>query len=175
MLILAGNKSECDRYTKSAHYISDINDIQGFRDTTLLLVGNWMGRTDIDMDYLGAYCKAHNITVRDTTSLTDRERQIVDREYEKHKYDNICPHTTDPRQLKSLCKRCVKLDILSIHVYQMPSGMGGDWAASSAGKISDGFKSRHDAEEWALKQHYPITAKDGTKYRNIGSYIDSGT
>jgi len=63
---------------------------------------------------------------------------------------NICPHTSNPLQLKSLCNRCRKLDILGIIVYQMPSKLGGDWAASSAGIISDGFKSRSDAEEWAL-------------------------
>lgn len=84
--------------------------------------------------------------------LTDKERRIVDFEYEKHKRDNICPHTTSPLQLKSLCKRCRTLDILNINVYQMPPGLGADWAASSRGVISDGFKNRHDAEEWAIKQ-----------------------
>lgn len=67
-----------------------------------------------------------------------------------HKYDNICPHTTSPLQLKSLCQRCRKLDILGIWVYQMPDNLGGDWAASVNCIISDGFKNRHDAEEWAL-------------------------
>ncbi len=89
-------------------------------------------------------------------NLTNRERQIVNREYEKHKYDNICPHTTNPLQLKSLCKRCKSLNRNGVSVYQMPQG---DWACSimgdfphKVGIISDGFKSRKDAEEWALRR-----------------------
>jgi hypothetical protein len=39
-----------------------------------------------------------------------------------------------------------------IFIYQMPAKLGGDWAASSNGIISDGFKSEKDAEEWALEQ-----------------------
>jgi len=112
--------------------------------------------------------------------LTDKEIKKIDTEYEKHKHDNMCPHTTNPLQLKSLCKRCRLLDTSGISVYQMPQGdwgcsIMGDMTLSCPGIISDGFKSRHDAEQWALKQHFPITAKDGTKYRNIGSYIDSET
>jgi len=34
----------------------------------------------------------------------------------------------------------------------MPEKLGGDWAASANGIISDGFKNRHDAEEWAFEQ-----------------------
>jgi len=109
------------------------------------------------------------------SKLTDKERKIVDIEYEKHKYDNICPHTTNPLQLKSLCRRCRKLDILNILVYQMPPKLGGDWAASAEGIISDGFKSRFDAEEWAVDKCYPIRDKQGNKYRNIGAYIDLET
>ena len=84
--------------------------------------------------------------------LTDKERKIIDGEYEKHKYDNCCPHTTNPRQLKHLCKRCVEIESKSIYIYQMPEKLGGDWAASANGIISDGFKNRHDAEEWAFEQ-----------------------
>jgi len=57
--------------------------------------------------------------------LTDKERKIVDAEYEKHKHDNICPHTTNPLQLKSLCKRCRRLDIPGINAYQIPQGVYG--------------------------------------------------
>ena len=87
--------------------------------------------------------------------LTEKEQKIIDEEYEKHKYDDICPHTTNPLQLKRLCKRCVLLDRQGISVYQMPQG---DWACSIMGNfpykegiISDGFKSRVDAENWAIK------------------------
>jgi len=107
--------------------------------------------------------------------LTDKEIEIVDAEYEKHKYDNICPHTTNPLQLKSLCQRCRKLDILNIHVYQMPSKLGGDWTASFECIISDGFKNRAEAEEWALGKAYPMKDKQGNRYRNIGAYIDLDT
>jgi len=111
--------------------------------------------------------------------LTDKEREIVNTEYERHKYYNICPHTTNPLQLKELCKRCRSLDILGISVYQMPLG---DWGCSIMGNfphkegiISDGFKSRKDAEEWALSKALPIKDKQGNRYRNIGSYIDLET
>jgi len=107
--------------------------------------------------------------------LTDKERKIIDTEYERHKYDNICPHTTNPLQLKSLCKRCRKLDILNISVYQMPSKLGGDWAARSAGVIADGFKTRAEAEDWAIVYAYPVKDKQGNRYRNIGAYIDLDT
>ena len=96
--------------------------------------------------------------------LTNKEIAIVDAEYEKHKYDNICPHTTNPLQLKSLCQRCRKLDILNINVYQTLSKLGSYWTASSGGVIADGFKSRSEAEEWAIVYAYPI--KD--RRRNIG-------
>ena len=81
--------------------------------------------------------------------LTEEEEQIINEEYKKHKYDNCCPHTTNPLQLKHLCKRCVDIESKTIYIYQMPQG---DWAASANGIISDGFKNRHDAEEWALGQ-----------------------
>ena len=90
--------------------------------------------------------------------LTDKERQVVDVEYEKHKHDNICPHTTNPLQLKSLCLRCKTLDILGISVYQMPDKMGGDWAFQYAEIISDDFKTREDAENGALALS-PLTHK----------------
>jgi len=86
--------------------------------------------------------------------LTDRERKIADAEYEKHKYDMMCPHATNPLQIKELCKRCASLDRQGISVYQMPQG---DWAYSIMGNypvrvgiISDGFKSRQEAENQAL-------------------------
>lgn len=90
-------------------------------------------------------------------NLTDKEIKIIDTEYEKHKHDNICPHTTNPLQLKSLCKRCRLLDTSGIGVYQMPRGGWGcsimrDMTLSCPGIISDGFKSRRDAEQWALKR-----------------------
>jgi len=91
--------------------------------------------------------------------LTNKEIQFIDTEYGKHKYGNICPHTINPRQLKALCQRCRKLDILHISVYQMPVKLGGDWAAHFEGDISDGFKSRAEAEEWALNKAYPIKNK----------------
>jgi len=148
MLILAGNHAQAKRYTQTARYISSIEDIRGFKDTTLLLVGTWHDR-DMNWEELELYCRNHNIVIRDTNTLTDTERRIIDDEYEKHKYDNIYPHTTNPLQLKSYCKRCVKVESLSIYIYQMPQG---DWVASANGIISDGFKSRKDAEEWAFEQ-----------------------
>uniref|UniRef100_A0A6M3JNT7 Uncharacterized protein n=1 Tax=viral metagenome TaxID=1070528 RepID=A0A6M3JNT7_9ZZZZ len=87
--------------------------------------------------------------------LTDKERKIIDAEYEKHRHDNICPHTTNPLQLRTVCKRCNLLDVSGISVYQMPQG---DWgcsimkSTSCHGVISDGFKTRNHAEEWALEQ-----------------------
>ena len=70
-----------------------------------------------------------------------------------------CPHTTNPLQLRSLCKRCQVLQNLNIEVYPMPWG---DWGCSAEfstlklplcnGVMSDGFKSRYGAEEWAIKQ-----------------------
>jgi hypothetical protein len=83
--------------------------------------------------------------------LTDKERRIVVEEYERHKHDNICPHTTNPLRLMSLCKRCRELDKLNISVYQvLPHQSGGDWTASSAGVTVGGFASRAEAEEWAI-------------------------
>ena len=86
---------------------------------------------------------------------TDKKIEIIDTEYEKHRYDNICPHTSSPLQVKSLCKRCRLLDISGISVY--PVGQS-DWGCSiiltlsCPGIMSDGFKSRYDAEQWALKR-----------------------
>ena len=57
-------------------------------------------------------------------------------------------------QVTHLCQRCALLDILNISVYQMPDGMGGDWACSVMGFMSDGFKSRQDAEQWAINRHF---------------------
>jgi hypothetical protein len=85
MLILAGNRIEADNYTQAAHYLKNTNDIKGFCDTTLLLVGTWFDREDIDKTEIINYCKAHNITIRDTNTLTDIERIIVDREYKRGK------------------------------------------------------------------------------------------
>ncbi len=65
---------------------------------------------------------------------------------------HFCPHTTNPRQLRHLCERCVLLDKLNVSVYQMPDRLGGDWAATARGVISDGFKSRQAAEKWAIEQ-----------------------
>ena len=97
--------------------------------------------------------------------LTDKERKIADHEYEKHKYDNICPHTTNPLQLKSLCRRCVMLDKLGISVYQMPRPWG-DWACrcSYSGLIADGFTSRINAERGAIKScGLPVIMTDDEK------------
>ena len=52
-------------------------------------------------------------------NLTDKERKIMDAAYEEGlvilrewRKDNMCPHTTNPLQLKRLCKRCRKeLDV----------------------------------------------------------------
>jgi len=92
-------------------------------------------------------------------NLTDKERKIADAEYEKHKYDMMCPHTTNPLQIKELCRRCRSLERLGISVYQMPDKLGGDWACSImddypyfSGIISDGFKTRATAENWAFKK-----------------------
>lgn len=64
----------------------------------------------------------------------------------------FCLHTTNPLQVKSLCSRCMMLDKLNILVYQMPACLGGDWAARARGYISDGFRTKEDAEKWALAQ-----------------------
>ena len=89
--------------------------------------------------------------------LTDKETQIVEETYQLGKEwlrkDYYCPHTTNPLQVKSCCKRCILLEILKINVYRM-SSLGGDWACSVLGFISDGFKSRQDAEQWAINKHF---------------------
>ena len=69
-----------------------------------------------------------------------------------------CPHTTNPIQLKSLCKRCQMLEDSSIEVYPVPWGGFGCSVQLPLtlplcnGVISDGFKTRYDAEEWAIKR-----------------------
>lgn len=82
--------------------------------------------------------------------------------------EDYCPHTTNPLQLKSLCKRCRLLEELGIYVYPMPQG---DWGCSvslcncgliGCGEVSDGFESRQDAEEWAIKR-----AKEGGLNREL--------
>lgn len=75
------------------------------------------------------------------------DRKIIDAEYEAHKMDDICPHTTNPLQLKTLCRRCRTLDMLGVSVYQMPQG---DWAVSYNCEISDGYSTRQEAENWGI-------------------------
>ena len=72
---------------------------------------------------------------------------------------DYCPHTTNPIQLKSLCGRCRLLDSLGIDIYKMPKGEFGCSVQFPKitlplcnGVISDGFKSREEAEEWAIKE-----------------------
>ena len=85
MIILAGNYSQTHKYSQAAYYLKNTDDIRGFRDTTLLLVGTWFDRDDIDKDEIFNYCKAHNITIQDTNTLSDIERIIIDREYKRGK------------------------------------------------------------------------------------------
>jgi len=69
---------------------------------------------------------------------------------------DYCPHTTNPLQVKSCCKRCILLEAFNINIYQMPQKLGNDWACSVSGFISDGFKSRQDAEQWAINKYFSL-------------------
>ncbi len=155
MLILAGNHLEADAYTKTAHYLGCTNDIRGYKDTTLLLVGSWHDRQNIDISFIETYCKSHNITIRDTNTLTDTERRIVESTYQLHKHDFLCPHTTNPKQITSVCRRCVTLEIIGATIYQLPKPLReypNAWCASVANTISSPFKSRNAAENWAIEE-----------------------
>jgi len=73
--------------------------------------------------------------------------------------NELCPHTTNPLQRPNLCRRCQLLKELAISVYQMPQGDYGCAISNiktlgimGFGVMSDGFKTRYDAEEWAIKR-----------------------
>ena len=65
-------------------------------------------------------CRPELSIIKDYTKLTDAqleanvlrgyEEAIIEKkrrnEWKQWKKDNICPHTTNPIQLKRLCKRC---------------------------------------------------------------------
>jgi len=85
--------------------------------------------------------------------LTDKERKIIDEQYEKHKYDNVEFLTPDEAHCLLDC-----------------------YANESMRRYG---KLNEEAPLYLKLQRiarlYQITAKDGTEYRNVGDYIDSGT
>ena len=90
--------------------------------------------------------------------MSDKEEQIIEEQYQQGtqwlRDEYYCPHTTNPWQVKSCCNRCILLEILQINVYRMTEMLGNDWATSVMGFISDNFKTRQEAEQWALNKHF---------------------
>ena len=85
--------------------------------------------------------------------LTEREQMLVDIEYYKHCHDNTEFLLPD----EALC-------LLDAYANE---------SMRRYGKVNK--KARLYLKLLRIAKPYEVTAKDGTKYRNIGDYIDSGT